>query len=58
LLQALKNIPREAYYIGTKVARFNKDVLTGFDFTYNRTLQSVDESLELLGLKYVDIIQV
>jgi aryl-alcohol dehydrogenase-like predicted oxidoreductase len=29
-----------------------------FDFSAERTLQSVDESLQRLGLDYVDIIQV
>lgn len=29
-----------------------------FDFSYERTLRSVNESLSRLGLKYVDIIQV
>jgi len=57
-MQALKGVPREAYYIGTKVGRFSQDVATGFDFSYDRTIQSVDQSLALLGLEYVDIIQV
>jgi aryl-alcohol dehydrogenase-like predicted oxidoreductase len=57
-LQALKGVPRQAYYIGTKVGRFTQDVASGFDFSYARTIKSVDESLALLGLDYVDIIQV
>ncbi|XP_059468425.1 uncharacterized protein LOC132192466 [Neocloeon triangulifer] len=55
--KALKGVPRQAYYIGTKVGRFSADVATGFDFSYKRTLESVDESLQLLGLEYVDVIQ-
>ncbi|CAB3361680.1 Hypothetical predicted protein [Cloeon dipterum] len=55
--KALKGVPREAYYIGTKVGRFSGDVATGFDFTYKRTIESVNESLQLLGIDYVDIIQ-
>ena len=29
-----------------------------FDFSAERTIQSVEESLERLGLEYVDVIQV
>ncbi|XP_033103153.1 L-galactose dehydrogenase-like isoform X2 [Anneissia japonica] len=56
--KALKNIPREAYYISTKVCRYKPDVSQMFDFSAERTLQSVDESLKRLSLNYVDIIQV
>jgi aryl-alcohol dehydrogenase-like predicted oxidoreductase len=58
LLQALKGIPRNAYYIATKVARYERDPRKMFDFSREKTLQSVDHSLQLLGLDYVDIIQV
>lgn len=57
-LQALKDIPRNAYYIATKVARYETDPKKMFDFSRQKTLESVDHSLKLLGLDYVDIIQV
>jgi aryl-alcohol dehydrogenase-like predicted oxidoreductase len=57
-LQAFKDIPRNAYYIATKVGRYEKDPKKMFDFTREKTLESVDHSLKLLGLDYVDIIQV
>ena len=57
-LQALKDIPRNAYYIATKVGRYEKDLRKMFDFSRDKTLESVDHSLKLLGLDYVDIIQV
>jgi hypothetical protein len=57
-LQALKEIPRNAYYIATKVARYETDPRKMFDFSRDKTLASVDYSLKLLGLDYVDIIQV
>ena len=57
-LQALKDIPRNAYYIATKVGRYERDPKKMFDFSRQKTLQSVDYSLKLLGLDYVDIIQV
>ena len=57
-LQALKDIPRNAYYIATKVGRYETDPKKMFDFSRQKTLESVDQSLKLLGLHYVDIIQV
>ncbi|XP_041478554.1 L-galactose dehydrogenase-like [Lytechinus variegatus] len=57
---ALKHIPREAYYIATKVGRYETaDNLEGmFDFSAERVTRGVDESLKLLGIEYVDLIQV
>lgn len=55
---ALKEIPREVYYIATKVGRYHPNPAEMFDFSYDRTMASVDESLERLGLSYVDLIQV
>merc|ERR1711937_1053670 len=42
----------------TKVGRYNAAQLEMFDFRYERTLQSIDESLERTGLEYIDCIQV
>ncbi|XP_069690833.1 uncharacterized protein [Periplaneta americana] len=56
--KALKDIPRQAYYIGTKVARYETDPHKMFDFSAEKTLRSVDHSLKQLGLDYVDVIQV
>lgn len=58
IVQALDGIPRTAYYIATKVGRYQPEVDKMFDFSAERTLQSVDESLQRMGLDYVDIIQV
>lgn len=55
---ALKEIPREAYYIATKIGRYELDYDNMFDFTIEKTRKSFKKSLELLGLDYVDIIQV
>uniref|UniRef100_A0A0B6ZKG5 NADP-dependent oxidoreductase domain-containing protein n=1 Tax=Arion vulgaris TaxID=1028688 RepID=A0A0B6ZKG5_9EUPU len=54
----LPTIPRASYYIATKVGRYQADVNNMFDFSAERTLQSVDESLQRLGLEYVDGIQI
>lgn len=56
--KALKGIPREAYYIATKVGRYELDYDNMFDFTVEKTKKSFKKSLELLGLDYVDVIQV
>lgn len=56
--KALKGIPREAYYISTKVGRYEMDIAKQFDFSPKKTRESFQKSLEYLGLDYVDIIQV
>ncbi len=55
---ALADVPRESYFIGTKVGRYEKNVLGMFDFSRERALSSVSDSLLRLKLRYVDIIQV
>ncbi|KAK7872652.1 hypothetical protein R5R35_002648 [Gryllus longicercus] len=56
--KALKCIPRQAYYIATKVARYERNIAKMFDFSAEKTKSSFDLSLKLLGVTYVDIIQV
>jgi L-galactose dehydrogenase len=56
--KCLEGIPRKAYYVATKVARYEKDPKLMFDFTAKKTRESIDISLKKLGLDYVDIIQV
>ena len=51
---ALKGIPRDHYYLATKVGRYGE---RDFDFSPARVTASVDESLKRLGMDYVDIIQ-
>src|SRR5215210_8392898 len=55
--KALREIPREKYLLATKVGRYDKDQ-DGFDFSAEGVTRSVDESLERLGVDYVDFIQV
>uniref|UniRef100_A0A0C9PJ04 ARA2_3 protein n=1 Tax=Fopius arisanus TaxID=64838 RepID=A0A0C9PJ04_9HYME len=55
---ALKDVPREAYYIATKVGRYEKTFENMIDFSAKKTRESVEKSLRLLGLDYVDIIQI
>jgi len=55
---ALKEVPRKAYYLATKVGRYELEPAEMFDFTRDRVLRSVEESLERLGVDYIDVIQV
>ncbi|XXG49000.1 hypothetical protein AAC387_Pa02g3301 [Persea americana] len=45
--------PREEFVVSTKCGRY----VEGFDFSAERVTKSIDESLERLGLDYVDILQ-
>lgn len=56
--RALKDVPREAYYIATKVGRYELELSKQFDFSARKTRDSIDASLTRLGLTYVDLIQV
>jgi len=55
--KALKTVPRETYYLATKVARYGAQI-ADFDFSAARVTRSVDESLARLSVDYVDFIQV
>ena len=50
----MKEIPRDKYYLATKVGRYAGGVS---DFSAGRIVKSMDESLMRLGLDYVDIFQ-
>uniref|UniRef100_A0A1A9W454 NADP-dependent oxidoreductase domain-containing protein n=1 Tax=Glossina brevipalpis TaxID=37001 RepID=A0A1A9W454_9MUSC len=56
--QVLKDIPRSTYYIATKVGRYSINYKEMFDFSAKRTRESLEKSLKLLGLDYVDVIQI
>ena len=55
--KALVGVPRKAYYLHTKVGRYQPKASEMFDFTFERTLQSVNESLQRLGVDYIDTVQ-
>ncbi|XP_067633937.1 uncharacterized protein [Eurosta solidaginis] len=55
---ALKHVPRSAYYIATKVGRYEKDFDKMIDFSAKKTRASIEKSLKLLGINYVDVIQI
>ena len=52
--RALKTVPRDSYYLATKVGRYGE---TEFDFSAARVTRSVDESLKRLQVDTIDIIQ-
>ncbi|CAH0557023.1 unnamed protein product [Brassicogethes aeneus] len=54
----LEGVPRQAYYIATKVGRYEKDPKKMFDFSAKKVTEGFEESLRLLKLDYVDIIQI
>jgi len=56
--KALKTIPRKSFYIATKVGRYELNAGEMFDFTREKTLTSVQNSLNRLGVDTIDIIQV
>ncbi|MBQ9667780.1 MAG: aldo/keto reductase [Prevotella sp.] len=56
--QALRNIPRGKYYLSTKVGRYGEDGHNTWDYSAERVTCSVYESMERLGLDYIDLINV
>ena len=50
---ALRDVPRESYYIGTKLGRYD---VNHFDFSARRVVESVDVSLHRMGVDYLDMI--
>lgn len=52
--KALVSLPRDEYYLATKVGRYGGDI---FDFSAARVTASVDESLARLNVDYLDLIQ-
>jgi L-galactose dehydrogenase len=51
---ALQGVPRDRYILATKVGRYGADV---FDFSAERVVQSVEESLRRLRADVIDLIQ-
>lgn len=56
--KALKEIPRDTYYLSTKVGRYGKDGVNTWDYSGKRAKESVYESLERLNIDYIDLINV
>lgn len=56
--KALKGIPRDKYFLSTKVGRYGKDGRNTWDYSAKRATESVYESMERLGVDYIDLINV
>lgn len=56
--KALREIERDRYYLSTKVGRYGKDGINTWDYSAERVTASVYESMERLGIDYIDLINV
>jgi aryl-alcohol dehydrogenase-like predicted oxidoreductase len=56
--KALRNIPRDKYFLSTKVGRYGKDGVNTWDYSAKRVTDSVYESMERLGVDHIDLINV
>jgi L-galactose dehydrogenase len=54
--KALRGIPRETFYLATKVGRYGPEA-KDFDFSAERVIRSVNESLKRLRVAHIDLIQ-
>jgi hypothetical protein len=50
---ALRDVPRDSYYLGTKLGRYSP---THFDFSAKRVEESVEISLQRMGVEHLDIV--
>jgi aryl-alcohol dehydrogenase-like predicted oxidoreductase len=50
---ALRDVPRDRYYLGTKLGRYSRE---HFDFSARRVVESVDVSLQRMGVEHLDVI--
>lgn len=50
---ALRDVPRDRYFLGTKLGRYAPN---HFDFSARRVIESVDISLERMGVDHLDIL--
>ncbi len=56
--KALREIPRDKYYLSTKVGRYGKDGVNTWDYSAQRATESVYESMQRLNVDYIDLINV
>ena len=56
--RALRQVRRDRYVLSTKVGRYGKDGENTWDYSASRARASVYESMERLGVDYIDIINV
>ncbi|MCD8202422.1 MAG: aldo/keto reductase [Prevotella sp.] len=56
--KALREIPRDKYYLSTKVGRYGENGVNTWDYSAKRVTASVYESMKRLNIDYIDIINV
>ena len=56
--KALRQVKRDRYVLSTKVGRYGQDGKNTWDYSAERVTRSVYESMERLGVDYIDIINV
>lgn len=57
--KALKGVPRKSFYLATKVGRYDPpDTYTQFDYSERKTRESIEKSMKLLGVSYLDIVTI
>ncbi len=56
--KALRDIPRDRYYLSTKVGRYGENGRNTWDYSAQRVKASVYESMERLHVDYIDLINV
>lgn len=56
--KALLDIPRDKYYLSTKVGRYGKDGVNTWDYSARRAVESVSESMDRLNIDFIDLINV
>ncbi len=56
--KALKDIPRDKYYLSTKVGRYGENGVNTWDYSAKRAQESVYQSLDRLHVDYIDLINV
>ncbi|MDO4213607.1 MAG: aldo/keto reductase [Bacteroidales bacterium] len=56
--EALRQIPRDKFILSTKVGRYGENGVNSWDYSAERVCRSVYESMERLGIDYIDLINV
>ena len=56
--KALKEMPRDKYYLSIKVGRYGKDGVNTWNYSGKRATESMYESMERLHIDYIDLINV
>lgn len=56
--KALREIPRDKFILSTKVGRYGHDGINTWDYSAKRAKESVFESMDRLGVDYIDLINV